>query len=223
MRMLQMLVLPLIVSSLITGEKCFLLLPAKTMGSKAVVRVPLHDPAGGASISLASSDKPKSTAIVNMIHTETPAGSVVVQRSRRPCAFSEDRGETQCCGSNAQHFSTYKDLILHNLKCLQVCCPNQLQVSSSLEKVNLCQSKRVEVDHRLEGLFHLGPQGRHDRQPSFQTAEGTARCSTCGNIPPLGTGRPNVLGGDYFPSERFKRKLQHSQMQPKIHQCYASS
>lgn len=92
MRMLQMLVLPLIVSSLITGEKCFLLLPAKTMGSKAVVRVPLHDPAGGASISLASSDKPESTAIVNMIHTETPAGSVGVQRSR-PCAFSEDRGE----------------------------------------------------------------------------------------------------------------------------------
>lgn len=81
MRMLQMLVLPLIVSSLITGEKYFLLLSAKTVVSKAVVRVPVHDPAGGAWISLASSDKPEFTVIGNMIHTETPAGSVVVQRS----------------------------------------------------------------------------------------------------------------------------------------------
>lgn len=63
MRMLQMLVLPLIVSSLITGEQCLLLFSVKTVVSKAVVWVPLCDPAGGAWISLASSDKPDSTAM----------------------------------------------------------------------------------------------------------------------------------------------------------------
>lgn len=61
MRMLQMLVLPLIVSSLITGEKPFLLLSAKAVISKemlAVVGVPLGERCW---ISSANSDKPKCT------------------------------------------------------------------------------------------------------------------------------------------------------------------
>lgn len=47
-------------------------------------------PAGGAWISLANRDEPEPTAVVKMIHTHTPAGSVVGKRNRRPCAFSED-------------------------------------------------------------------------------------------------------------------------------------
>lgn len=133
MRMLQMLVLPLIVSSLITGEKYFLLLSAKTVVSKAVVRVHLHDPAGGTWISLASSNKAASTAIGNMLHTETLAGLVAMQRSRRPCAFSEDWGEHNAVVPMP---STNKDLILHYLKCLQICYPNKFQVFSSLQKVS---------------------------------------------------------------------------------------
>lgn len=135
MRMLQMLVLPLIVSSLITGEKPFLLLSAKAVISKemlAVVGVPLGERCW---ISLANSDKPKCT--------------------------------TWCF----QHLSTNKDFILHNLQCQKVGCPSQLQVSSSLGKVNLCQSKRAGVDHCVESLFHPGPCRRHASQPSFQTAE----------------------------------------------------
>lgn len=87
MRMLQMLVLPLIVSSLITGEQSFLVLSAKTM---LVVRVPLCVPTAGVGIRWANSDKPKPTAVVTMIYTHTPADSVVGKRSRRPFAFSLD-------------------------------------------------------------------------------------------------------------------------------------
>lgn len=77
----------------------------------------------------------------------------------------------QCGVSSAQHLSTNKDFILHNLQCQKVGCPSQLQVSSSLGKVNLCQSKRAGVDHCVESLFHPGPCRRHASQPSFQTAE----------------------------------------------------
>lgn len=85
MRMLQMLVLPLIVSSLITGEQSFLVLSAKTM---LVVRVLLCVPTAGVGIRWDNSDKP--TAVVTMIYTHTPADSVVGKRSRRPFAFSLD-------------------------------------------------------------------------------------------------------------------------------------
>lgn len=58
----------------------------------AIAGVLLCAPAGGAWISLANSHKPEPTAVVNMICTHAPAGSVVGKRSRRPCAFSEDWG-----------------------------------------------------------------------------------------------------------------------------------
>lgn len=98
MRMLQMLVLPLIVSSLITGEKSFLVLSAKIM---LVVRVPLCAPTAGVGIRWANSDKPKPTALVTVVYPYTPADSVVAKRSRR-------LGKAKCGVSNAQLLRTNK-------------------------------------------------------------------------------------------------------------------
>ena len=101
----------------------------------AVVGLPLCATAGGAWISLANSDEPEPTAVVNMIHTRTPAGCSGEEKQKALC-FLRRLGRTQCGVSNAQHLSTNKDFILRNLKHQQVCCPSQLQVSSSVGKVN---------------------------------------------------------------------------------------
>lgn len=82
------------------------------------------------------------------------------------------QGRTQCGVSNAQLLSTRDSFSLPSLKCLQVCCPAQLQVPSGLEKVNLCQPTGAGADHQLQSLFHPAPQGGH--QPGKVSDTGRA-------------------------------------------------
>lgn len=83
----------------------------------------------------------KPTAVVNMVHTHTLLPQQRGERQKTLC-FHRRLRRTQCGVSNARLLSTNKDFVLLNLKHQRISCPSQSQVSSSLGKVNSCQSRR---------------------------------------------------------------------------------
>lgn len=129
---------------------------------------------------------------------------------QKTLCFLRRLGRTQCSGSSAQNLSTNKHLILHNVKCLQVGCQSKLQVSSSLEKVNLCQSERVENHHQLEGLFHPDPQGRHWQTAKLSDSRRDCKVFHLLKHPTVRDWKAQCTRRELFSSETFKRKLLYS-------------